>query len=97
MPNPVCGCPRCRRIRELTAKLTRGHEVLESGEGYLLLNVFEPTGGTSTIRVDGDDPEGMEEAISVLEEEIQAARTTLELRGHGRGRRRRIRSRWMER
>jgi len=40
--------------------------------------------------------EGGEEAIAMLEEEIQSARGRLERFGHARPRRRKIRSRWME-
>lgn len=97
MVQSVCPCPTCRRWRELAAKQRRAREILQSGEGFLSLNVYGSTGGTSNICIEAGDREGLAEAIQLIEDDIQGCRDRIETFGHGRGRRRLIRSRWMER
>jgi hypothetical protein len=82
-------------MRELTAKHDRAQQILEGGEGALSLNVHQATAFTNIV-IEAEDREGLEEAIAMLEEEIQSARGRLERFGHARPRRRKIRSRWME-
>lgn len=97
MGQQPCACPTCRRIRELASKRARAQQLLEGAEGFLSLNIFDATGGASTITIESGDQDGLEAAIETLEDEIESARDRISTFGHGRRRRRWLRSSFMER
>lgn len=88
MAIPPCQCHQCRRRQKLQAKLDRARQILEGGEGALSISYYNEMGIPTNDVIPAEDKEGLREAISVLENDVELAAMKARRYGHRRARRR---------